>query len=188
MTKLLILDRDGTIITEPPSDYQIDSYEKLGFLPKAIQNLAQIEQATDYQWLMITNQDGLGTDSFPEDTFWGPHNLMMQLLESEGIPFKDVLIDRSFPEEQAPTRKPATGLLKPYLERDDIDWANSIVIGDRLTDMQLAVNLGCKGIMLGKSEDASDDSRIDQAAVKEAVVLEAEHWDEIRAYLLAQSV
>lgn len=188
MTKLLILDRDGTIITEPPSDYQIDSYEKLGFLPKVIQNLAKIEQGTDYEWLMISNQDGLGTDSFPEQTFRGPHTLLMQLLQSEGITFKEVLIDHSFPEDKAPTRKPATGLLQAYLEREDIDWEQSIVIGDRLTDMQLAVNLGCKGIMIGKSEDVSDDSRIDLAAVKAALVLEAEHWDDIRAYLLQQAV
>ena len=129
MKKVLFIDRDGTIIKEP-ADEQIDSFEKLEFYPGAISNLAKIATELDYELVMVTNQDGLGTDSFPEDTFWPAHNLMMKTLEGEGISFSEVLIDRSFPQDNAPTRKPRTGLLTHYI-KGDYDLENSFVIGDR---------------------------------------------------------
>ena len=142
MTKLLIIDRDGTLIKEP-DDYQIDSFEKLEFMPGAISWLGKIARETDYQLIMATNQDGLGTNSFPEETFWRPHNLMLQTLKGEGIVFDDILIDRSFEEENSPNRKPQTGMFGKYLN-GDYNLAESFVIGDRLTDVQLAKNLGAK--------------------------------------------
>ena len=152
MKKILFIDRDGTIIKEP-ADEQIDSFEKLEFYPGAISNLAKIATELDYELVMVTNQDGLGTDSFPEDTFWPAHNLMMQTLEGEGIGFSEVLIDRSFPVDNAPTRKPRTGLLTHYI-KGNYNLKNSFVIGDRKTDIELAKNLGSKAIFI--SDSASD--------------------------------
>lgn len=154
MKKALFIDRDGTLVIEPPIDYQLDSLEKLEYYPAVFQNLAKIAQELDYELVMVTNQDGLGTDSFPEDTFWPAHNKMMLAFENEGIKFSEVLIDKSFPEEKAPTRKPETGLLQQYIH-GDYDLANSYVIGDRLTDIQLAENLGAKGILIGEDTDSS---------------------------------
>ncbi len=147
MTKLLFIDRDGTIIVEPQPDQQVDSLEKLEFVPGAIYALARIVRELDYTLVMVTNQDGLGTDSFPEQTFWPAHEKMMLTLEQEGIRFEAVHIDRSFPHEQLPTRKPGTAMLTGYLN-GDFDLANSYVIGDRLTDVQLAENLGARAIFL----------------------------------------
>lgn len=146
MKKVLFIDRDGTLIVEPPTDFQIDSLEKLEFLPKAISSMRRIAEETDYELIMVTNQDGLGTDSFPEATFWPAHTKMLRTLEGENVHFAAIHIDRSFPHEMAPTRKPGTGLLTAYLT-GGYDLANSYVIGDRLTDVQLAVNLGCKAIL-----------------------------------------
>ncbi len=146
MKKVLFIDRDGTIIKEP-ADEQIDSFEKLEFYPSAISNLAKIATQLDYELVMVTNQDGLGTDSFPEDTFWPAHNLMIKTLEGEGIRFSEVLIDRSFPADNAPTRKPRTGLLTHYI-KGNYDLQNSFVIGDRKTDVELAKNLGAKAIFI----------------------------------------
>ena len=145
--KILFLDRDGTIIVEPPSDYQVDSFEKLDFLPKTLTYLAKIAEELDYELVMITNQDGLGTEVYPEETFWGPHNLMMKVLESEGIVFKEVVIDRTFAKDNAPTRKPNTGLVTHYMQ-GEYDLENSFVLGDRLTDILLAYNMGAKGILI----------------------------------------
>lgn len=186
MKKILFLDRDGTLIVEPPGDWQIDRFEKLEFLPKVIQNLADILQKTDYELVMITNQDGLGTESYPEDSFWGPHHLMMKILETEGIEFKEVLIDITYQKDEADTRKPFTGLLRHYMD-GSVDMANSYVVGDRLTDMQLAINLGCQGIMIGKSEDATDDGMCELDKMPAAIALDANNWDEIRDFLLTQS-
>lgn len=181
MKKILFLDRDGTIIVEPPEDYQVDSLEKLAFLPAAIRNLYQIRMTTDYEWVMVTNQDGLGTEVYPEDTFWLPHNKMLRILKDEGIEFENIIIDRTFKHEQAPTRKPGTALLTQYLE-GDYDLANSIVIGDRPSDIQLAKNLGAKGILLGRSADQQDDD-VDWESLEETLVLQTNSWDEIYAYL-----
>ncbi len=155
MKKILFIDRDGTLVIEPPMDYQLDSLEKLEFYPGVFQYLSRIVNELDYDLVMVTNQDGLGTDSFPEDTFWPAHNKIIQAFANEGITFTDVLIDRSFPEDNAPTRKPGTGLLQQYIY-GDYDLANSYVIGDRATDIELAGNLGAKGIYIGESSDEAD--------------------------------
>ena len=147
MKKILFLDRDGCIIEEPQPDQQVDSLEKLEFVPGAITNLARIAQELDYLLVMVTNQDGLGTASFPENTFWPAHNKMVKTLENEGVVFHAVHIDRSFKRENLPTRKPGTAMLTDYLT-GAFDLAHSYVVGDRLTDMQLAKNLGAKGILI----------------------------------------
>lgn len=177
MKKVLFIDRDGTIIVEPPTDFQIDSLEKLEFLPKALSNLRKISEATDYELVMVTNQDGLGSESFPEETFWPAHLKMMKTLEGENIHFKNVCVDRTFEHENAPTRKPNTGLLKQYIE-GGYDLPNSFVLGDRLSDMQLAVNLGAKGILILNEMPAtvSDEQ-------KRATALLTTDWDKIYEFL-----
>jgi imidazoleglycerol-phosphate dehydratase / histidinol-phosphatase len=147
MQKILFLDRDGVILKEPATDYQIDDWSKFEFVPGAIHALARIAREADYWLVMVTNQDGLGTESFPEDTFWPYQNMMLQTLENEGVTFKAVHIDRTFAEQQQPTRKPGTAMLTEYLS-GAYDLAHSYVVGDRLTDMQLAGNLGAQGILL----------------------------------------
>lgn len=149
MKKVLFIDRDGTLVIEPPVDYQLDSLEKLEFYPGVFQWLSKIVTELDYELVMVTNQDGLGTDSFPEDTFWPVQNKIIQAFENEGITFKEVLIDKSFPEDNAPSRKPRTGLLNKYIY-GNYDMANSFVIGDRATDIELAINLKVKGIFIGE--------------------------------------
>lgn len=172
MKKVLFIDRDGTLIHEPTIDQQVDSFEKLAFLPQVISNLKKICDETDFELVMVTNQDGLGTDSFPEDTFWPVHTKMMDIFASEGIRFAHVHIDRSFASENLPTRKPGIGLLGEYLT-GNYDLANSFVLGDRETDIQLAVNLGAKAIFIGPNPPAHS----------EACVLQCTHWDEIYAFL-----
>ncbi|MEI6048084.1 MAG: bifunctional histidinol-phosphatase/imidazoleglycerol-phosphate dehydratase HisB [Bacteroidota bacterium] len=144
MKKVLFIDRDGTIIAEP-EDEQVDSLEKLVFMPGVISSLSKISKETDFEFVMVTNQDGLGTESYPEDTFWPVHNKMLDILSREGIVFTEIFIDRTFPEQNAPTRKPGTAMLVKYLAKG-IDLDSSFVIGDRLTDIDLAKNLGCKAI------------------------------------------
>ena len=168
--KVLFIDRDGTIIVEPPTDFQVDSLEKLQFLPGAIGALRQLRELTDYEFVMVTNQDGLGTDSFPEETFWPAHNKMLRILEGEGITFDDMLIDRSFEHEGLPTRKPGIGMMASYMT-EQYDLANSYVLGDRRTDIQLAKNLGAKAIFIG-TEPA------------EGAELSTTSWKEIADHLL----
>jgi imidazoleglycerol-phosphate dehydratase/histidinol-phosphatase len=155
MRKVLFIDRDGTIIVEPP-DEQVDKFEKFEFLPKAITSLSKIAGESDYDLVMVTNQDGLGTESYPEETFWPVQNKMLQILRGEGVIFKEVLIDRTFKYENAPTRKPGTGMLTNYIN-GNYNLENSFVIGDRITDIQLAKNLGCKAIYINieNSPDAA---------------------------------
>ncbi len=169
MKKVLFIDRDGTIILEPP-DEQIDSLEKLEFYPGVIVNLHRIVQETEFELVMVTNQDGLGTASFPEDTFWPAHEKMLRLLAGEGIEFSEVLIDRTFPEDNAPTRKPGTAMLEKYLH-GEYDLASSFVIGDRLSDVQLAKNLGAQAIFL------SDQPAKDAA-------LSTRDWAEVARFLI----
>ncbi len=180
--KVLFLDRDGTMVIEPPVDYQLDSLEKLEYYPKAFQYLAKIAEELDYELVMVTNQDGLGTSSFPEETFWPAQNKILQAFENEGVIFQDILIDRSFPADHAPTRKPRTGLLTAYLE-GDYDLENSFVIGDRLTDMELAKNLGSKAIWLNPSELGKEEcaERIEQ--LKETIQLTTSNWADIYTFL-----
>ena len=147
--RLLFIDRDGTIIEEP-EDEQIDSFTKLKFTRGVFGSMAFIRQHLDFKFVMVSNQDGLGTDSFPEDTFWPGHNFILQPLESEGVTFDDIKIDRHFPEDNSPMRKPGTGMLTEYMDKEKYDLANSYVIGDRETDAQLAENLGCKALILGR--------------------------------------
>lgn len=171
MKKAIFIDRDGTIITEP-ADEQIDSLEKLQFVPGAITALASLVNK-GYELVMVSNQDGLGTDSFPEDTFWPAHNKMLDTLAGEGIKFDDQLIDRSFPQDNAPTRKPRTGMLTKYMT-GEYDLANSFVIGDRLTDVELAKNLGAQGILIADPDDAPEDC-----------VLATKDWREIAKFILS---
>lgn len=171
MKKAIFIDRDGTIIAEP-ADEQIDSLEKLRFVPGAISALRALS-GKGYELVMVSNQDGLGTDSFPEETFWPAHNMMLDTLRGEGVEFDDILIDRSFPEDNLPTRKPGTGMLGRYLD-GSYDLASSYVIGDRLTDMQLAVNLGAKGLMVGTAD-----------ALPEGCVLATDDWNEIARHILS---
>ena len=147
MKRILFIDRDGTLIEEP-ADEQIDAFEKLKFVRGVFRNLHFIREHTDFEFVMVSNQDGLGTDAFPEDTFWPVHNFIIQTLEGEGITFDDILIDPHFPEDNAPTRKPNTGLVEKYMQDPDYDIANSYVIGDRETDRQFAKNIGCKSLIL----------------------------------------
>lgn len=157
MEKILFIDRDGTLVVEPPQDYQLDSLEKLEFCPGVFSYLSRIVAELDYKLVMVTNQDGLGTSSFPEETFWPAHNKIMRAFENEGIPFEDVLIDRSFPEENLDTRKPGTGMLNKYIT-GNFDLKNSYVIGDRATDMELAKNLGCRGFYYTRKSTPDYDS------------------------------
>ncbi len=149
MKKILFIDRDGTLIEEP-ADEQIDAFEKLKFMRGVFRNLSFIRSKLDFEFVLVSNQDGLGTSSFPEDTFWPVHNFILQTLEGEGITFDDILIDRHFPEDNAPTRKPNTGLVEKYIHSPEYDIAGSYVIGDRDTDRQFAENIGCNALILGK--------------------------------------
>ncbi len=181
MKKVLFIDRDGTLIEEPPVDYQVDSLEKLAFVPKAITSMNRIA-SLDYELVMATNQDGLGTDSFPEETFWPAHNLMLKTLEGEGVRFNDILIDRSMPADNAPTRKPCTGMFGKYLN-GEYDMANSFVIGDRPTDIELARNLGAKGILLQPTE--SGRALLAEQGLLDSCVLITDDWDRIWQFLRA---
>ena len=149
MKRILFIDRDGTLIEEP-ADEQIDSFEKLKFTQGLFKNLAFIKSKLDFEFVMVSNQDGLGTSSFPENTFWPVHNFILQSLEGEGITFDEILIDRHFPEDNADTRKPNTGLVRKYIDNPEYDIAESYVIGDRDTDRQFAENIGCKSLILGR--------------------------------------
>ena len=180
MKKVLFIDRDGTLVIEPPIDYQLDAYEKLEFYPKVFRNLGFIRSKLDFEFAMVTNQDGLGTNSFPEDTFWPVHNLVMKTFENEGITFEEVFIDRSFPEDNAPTRKPRTGMLGKYLNNPEYDLAGSFVIGDRYTDVELAKNLGCKAIYL-----QDDKSALVDKGLEDYCALATRDWDKIAEFLFA---
>ena len=172
MKRILFIDRDGTLIHEPPEDYQVDSLEKLEFYPGVFTWLGRIARETDYELVMVTNQDGLGTDSFPEVTFWPAQDKMVRALANEGIHFAAVHIDRTFEHEQAPTRKPRTGMLTDYLNNPAYDLAHSYVIGDRASDLELARNLGARGILIG-------------AAPHEHAELTTESWRDIHQHLTA---
>ena len=179
--RALFIDRDGTLVVEPPIDYQLDSFEKMEFVPGVIRNLAFIAEKLDYELVMVTNQDGLGTDSFPTETFVGPHELMLKTFAGEGITFDDIVIDVTFEHENKPTRKPGTALLGKYTS-GDYDLAGSYVIGDRLTDMQLARNLGAKGILL-TADEAKAEADIAAAGLADDVALVATSWSRIADYL-----
>lgn len=180
--KVLFIDRDGTIIKET-LDEQIDGFEKMIFYPKAFTFLAKIAKELDYELVMITNQDGLGTDSFPEDTFWPVHNFILKSFENEGVVFNKVFLDRTFPHENADTRKPGTGLLKEYFT-EAYDLKNSYVIGDRLTDMELAKNLNSKGIFINDNTDlGTGEITVEREELDSVIALENNDWEKIYAFL-----
>jgi imidazoleglycerol-phosphate dehydratase / histidinol-phosphatase len=184
MKKVLFIDRDGTMIEEYPPTYQIDSFDKLSFYPGVFKYLGKIAEELDYELVLVSNQDGLGTDSFPEDQFWPVHNLIMGALANEGILFKEELIDRSFPDDQLPTRKPGTGMFTQYLDNPEYDLAKSFVIGDRITDVQLAKNLGCKALWLRNNPElGSAEISHDPKELNETVALATKDWKDIYAFL-----
>ena len=184
MKRILFIDRDGTLIREAPPSYQIDSFEKLEFYPGMFEYMGKIAREFDYELLMVTNQDGLGTASFPEDQFWPVQNLVMKSLENEGIRFSAVYIDKTFPKDNAPTRKPGIGMLTAYLNNEEYDIGNSYVIGDRITDVQLAKNLGCEAIWLNNDPDLGGaeikDARKD---LDETIALETTEWGRIYEFM-----
>lgn len=185
MKKVLFIDRDGTLVIEPLVDYQLDSFEKLEFYPKVFRNLAFIREKLDFGFVMVTNQDGLGTESFPENTFWPVHNLILKSFANEGVTFDDICIDRSFPEDNAPTRKPRTGMLTKYINNPEYDIEGSYVIGDRATDVELAKNLGCKAILLQDSKEILLQGEAKEKNLEEYCVLATKDWDVIAEFLFA---
>ena len=184
MKKILFIDRDGTLIKEAPPTYQIDSFSKLEFYPHMFEYMGRIAREFDFELLMVTNQDGMGTPSFPEETFWPVQEFVMNSLENEGIRFDAVYIDRSHPADNMPTRKPGTGMLTKYIGNEEYDLENSFVIGDRITDVQLAKNLGCKAIWLNNDPELGgaevNDSR---RALQDVVALETTDWSKIYEFL-----
>ena len=181
MKRILFIDRDGVILQEPPQDFQVDSTDKTSFVPGAIVGLSNIAASLDYYKVMVTNQDGLGTPSYPEDTFYPYQNLMLRTLEGEGFTFDEVIIDKTFAHENAPTRKPGTGLLTHLINNPAYDLSNSFVIGDRYTDIQLAKNLGCKAIYF-KSDLHPLTPEQDQD-LRSTIALETRSWPEVYSFL-----
>ncbi len=184
MKRILFIDRDGTLINEAPPTYQLDSFDKLTFYPHMFEYMSRIAREMDYELVMVTNQDGLGTNSFPENTFWPLHNLVMKSLEGEGIRFSAVHIDKTFPKDNASTRKPGTGMLTQYMDDELYDLDNSFVIGDRITDVQLAKNLGCKAIWLNNEPDLGATEINDKMSeLRSVIALETSEWSEIYQFL-----
>ncbi len=182
MKKVLFIDRDGTLIKEP-ADEQVDSFEKLVFYPKVFQGLGRIAKELDFELVLVTNQDGLGTEVYPENTFWPVQNFVMNTLKEEGIVFADEIIDRTFAKDNQPTRKPNTGLLTQYFS-DEYDLANSFVIGDRLTDVELAKNLNAKAIYINdETYFGSDEITVKRNELDEFIALESNDWNAIYEFL-----
>lgn len=177
--RVLFIDRDGTIIVEPSVTYQVDTLEQLEFLPSVLRNLHFIRHKLDFEWAMVTNQDGLGTSVYPQKNFDNVQRKMMQTLTNEGIYFDKIFIDKSFPEDNLPTRKPGVGMLKNYFS-DEYDLANSFVIGDRLTDVELAKNLGCKAILI-----SADENIVESNDLVEYCALQTTDWNRITDFLFA---
>jgi len=181
MKKVLFIDRDGTLIHEP-EDYQVDSIEKLEFYPEALYYLKKIASELDFELVMVTNQDGLGTEGYPEEKFWPIQNFILQTFKNEGVEFSEILMDRTFAKDNSPNRKPNTGLLKEkYLNNEkEYDLKNSFMIGDRLTDIEFAYNFGGKGIFIDTHEDlATDEVQNDQEKIKETIALKTDSWKKV---------
>src|SRR5580693_1785409 len=184
MKRILFIDRDGTLIKEAPPTYQVDSFEKLEFYPRVFEFMTRIASEFEFELVMVTNQDGLGTSAYPEDSFWPVQDFVIKALENEGIHFTAVHIDKSLASDHAPTRKPGIGMLLEYLDNDRYDIKNSYVIGDRITDVQLAKNLGCKAFWLNNDPKLGNREISNSAAELEAVVaLETTQWSQIYEYL-----
>jgi imidazoleglycerol-phosphate dehydratase/histidinol-phosphatase len=183
MKKILFIDRDGTLVEEPKPDKQLDSFDKLSFFPGVFKYLNKISEELDFKLVMVTNQDGLGTDVYPEDTFWPVHNFVLKTFEAEGVVFEKQFIDRTFAKNNAPTRKPNTGLLTDYFS-SEYDLANSFVIGDRLTDIELAKNLGSKGIFINDDTNlGTDEITVKREALDQFIALESNDWESIYRFL-----
>ena len=182
MKKVLFIDRDGTLTLEP-GDYQVDAFEKLVFYPEVFRYLSSIARELDYELVMVTNQDGLGSDRFPEEEFWPYQNHLVKSFENEGVVFSKIFIDRTFPHDKADTRKPGIGMLMGYLDNPEYDLSASYVIGDRLTDMQLAKNLGAKGIFIDNNVDLGANEVTD-SALEETIALTTKSWEAIYHMLL----
>lgn len=181
--KVLFIDRDGTLVLEP-ENYQLDSLSKLEFYPKVFQYMSKIALELDFELVMVTNQDGLGTSNFPEDTFWPTQNFILKAFENESVTFEELFIDRSFPEDNAPTRKPRTGMLTKYLNNSDYDLANSYVIGDRITDVELAKNLGSKAIFIKNEADlGGSEISASKEELKNVIALQTTDWKQIYEFL-----
>lgn len=182
MKKVLFIDRDGTLIKET-KDEQIDAFDKLDFYPNVFQYLSKIAKELDFELVMVTNQDGLGTEAFPENTFWPVHEFIIKTFQAEGIIFKEQCIDRTFAKDNASTRKPNTGMLTSYIT-SEYDLANSFVIGDRLTDMELAKNLGCKGIFINdETYLGTNEISVNQEDLNAYIALETNSWERIYTFL-----
>jgi len=181
--KVLFIDRDGTLIKEAPPTYQIDSFEKLEFYPHAFEYMRKIATNLDFELVIVSNQDGMGTDTFPEESFWPVHHFVMKSFQNEGINFSEVYIDRSFISDNNPSRKPGTGMLLKYLNDPGYDIHGSFVIGDRITDMELAKNLGCKGIWLNNDSALGLAEIKDPVKLKKTIALATPDWKVIYAFL-----
>ncbi len=179
MKKILFIDRDGTLIVEPTTDMQVDSLDKLEFIPGVFRNLYNIQKLTDFELVIVSNQDGLGTPAYPEETFWPAQQMMLKAFENEGVTFTRIHIDPTFPEEKSPNRKPGTGMLKEYFS-PDYDLAGSFVIGDRITDIELAKNLGARGIFFGSLEEGS---KLKDFGLDQHCALITDKWDTIFNFL-----
>ncbi|AMR40171.1 bifunctional histidinol-phosphatase/imidazoleglycerol-phosphate dehydratase HisB [Elizabethkingia anophelis] len=186
MKKVLFIDRDGTLVLEP-EDYQVDSFTKLEFYPEVFQYLSKIAKELDYELVMVTNQDGLGTDVHPEENFWPVHQFIIKALENEDIYFSKVLIDKTFPSENAPTRKPNTGLLTRYINNPEYDLQNSYVIGDRITDVKLAKNLDSKGIFIANDEELGAEEISKEESLEQYIALKTTSWKAIYEFLKLES-
>ncbi|UTF92533.1 bifunctional histidinol-phosphatase/imidazoleglycerol-phosphate dehydratase HisB [Elizabethkingia anophelis] len=186
MKKVLFIDRDGTLVLEP-EDYQVDSFTKLEFYPEVFQYLSKIAKELDYELVMVTNQDGLGTDVHAEENFWPVHQFIIKALENEDIYFSEVLIDKTFPSENAPTRKPNTGLLTRYINNPEYDLQNSYVIGDRITDVKLAKNLDSKGIFIANDEELGAEEISKEESLEQYIALKTTSWKAIYEFLKLES-
>jgi imidazoleglycerol-phosphate dehydratase / histidinol-phosphatase len=181
--RVLFIDRDGTLVLEP-ENYQLDCLTKLEFYPKAFQFLSKIAKELDFELAMVTNQDGLGTNSFPEETFWPTQNFILKAFENEGVTFDEIFIDKSFPEDNAPTRKPRTGMLIKYLNNSEYDLENSFVIGDRITDVELAKNLGSKAIFIKNEENlGGTEIATSLEELQNGIALQTTDWQKIYEFL-----
>lgn len=182
--KVLFIDRDGTLIREAPPTYQLDVIDKLEFYPGVFEFLSKIAKELDYELVMVTNQDGLGTDEFPESSFWPIHNFIVKTFENEGIIFSEVLIDRTFPHEKKDTRKPGVGMLKNYFQKEKYNLTDSFVIGDRLTDVMLAKNLGCRAFWINNFDELGiNELNFTAQDLKDVIVVETQKWEEIYNFL-----
>jgi imidazoleglycerol-phosphate dehydratase/histidinol-phosphatase len=189
LKKILFIDRDGTLIMEPPVTNQLDAFSKLEFYPHVFEYLSKIIRESDYELVMVTNQDGLGTDVFPEEAFWPLQNFVIKTFKDQGIEFPEIFIDKTFAHEKKDTRKPGTGMLKKYFDNEKFDLKNSFVIGDRLTDVELAKNLGCRAFFINNFQElGTSEITISQDDLKKVIALETQKWEDIYHFLVSGDI